>query len=130
MIVLDAGVVIAVAAAKDVFHDAATRALQEAKAQGQQLLLPMSAYSEALVWPSRQGSTARLDRFLDRTPVALAPVDRPIARAAAALRASRPRLRLPDALVLATADVLCAEALLTTDASWRHADTKVRVLEP
>ena len=42
----------------------------------------------------------------------------PIAVAAAALRANHAALKLPDALVVATASVLGADRLLTTDRGW------------
>ncbi len=130
MIVIDAGVLIAIASNLDRFHLSATAALREEKARGSQLVMPTSAYSEALVWPTRQGTVDRVDHFLDRTPVQLAVIDREIARAAARFRAAGTRLRLPDALVLATAHVLRAERVLTTDSEWPRIDVPVTVLEP
>lgn len=54
-----------------------------------------------------------------------------IARSAAALRARHGRaLRLPDALVLATAIELRAHRLLTTDAGWPLLDVPVQVIGP
>jgi predicted nucleic acid-binding protein len=130
VIIIDAGILIAVASNLDRFHLAATAALREEKAKGSQLVLPTSAYSEALVWPIRQGTLDRVDRFLDRTPVRLAVIDREIARTAARFRAARARLRLPDALVLATAHVLRAERVLTTDSQWPRVEVPVTVLKP
>ena len=55
--------------------------------------------------------------MVDAMPSTVVPIDRRIAAKAARLRARHGRaLRLPDALVLATADVLRADRVLTTDA--------------
>ena len=48
-----------------------------------------------------------------------AALDREVARRAATLRARHPSLRLPDALVIATAVELDADHLLTTDQRWK-----------
>ena len=82
------------------------------------MLLPASSYSEILVNPSRSGPAAvkEVDGIVDALPGVVVPVDRAIAASAAALRAQHGRaLRLPDALVLATADVLRADRVMTTD---------------
>ena len=117
--VVDAGVVIAVLDRNDAHHQSAARALDAARARGDQLVLPASAYSEVLVRPSRAGHDAIgiVDAVVDGLPLSIEPINRRIAAAAAAIRASYGRsLRLPDALVLATAQALHAERLLTTDA--------------
>jgi predicted nucleic acid-binding protein len=51
--------------------------------------------------------------------VSIASADREMARRAATLRAHHARLRLPDALVIATAIELEADHLLTTDRRWK-----------
>jgi PIN domain nuclease of toxin-antitoxin system len=51
-------------------------------------------------------------------PFEVAPLDKDVAVGAAALRAKHRAVKLPDALVLATATVLGAEVLLTTDRGW------------
>jgi predicted nucleic acid-binding protein len=97
------------------------------------LVLPASAYAEALVGPSRRGAdaVATLDAFLDALPVAVESATREIARRAASLRAAHGRgLKLPDALVLATASALDADHVLTTDAGWPAVAVDVRVLGP
>ncbi|HYO42485.1 MAG TPA: PIN domain-containing protein, partial [Candidatus Limnocylindrales bacterium] len=65
--VLDAGVVIAVLDAGDVHHVAAAKAMTEARDRGDELVIPVSAYAECLVSPSRvgQAAIATVDRFLD-----------------------------------------------------------------
>jgi predicted nucleic acid-binding protein len=56
-------------------------------------------------------------------------VTRAIASQAAQLRATR-QIRLPDALILATAMQVAAAQILTLDRRWRGMDTRVRLLEP
>ena len=70
-----------------------------------------------------------MDAFLDALPAAVEPASREIAREAAGLRATHgSALRLPDALVLATARVIGANLVLTTDAGWPATSTEVTVL--
>lgn len=119
--VLDAGVVIAVVEQSDLHHDAAHRAVGAALDAGQRLVLPAAAYAEVLVKPSRAGGDAVsiIDEFIDALPAAVEPITRPIAAEAARLRAMHGRaLRLPDALVIATARSIGASQILTTDAGW------------
>jgi predicted nucleic acid-binding protein len=71
-----------------------------------------------------------VDRFLDALPARVEPADRSIAAAAAALRATHgTALRLPDALVIATALVRHADRILTTDAGWPLVSVLVEVLD-
>jgi predicted nucleic acid-binding protein len=129
--VVDAGVVIALLDADDGHHAAAREALREALDRGDDLVLPASAYAECLVGPLRRGAEAAttVDSFLEALPARVEPVTRSIARSAAVLRARHGRaLRLPDALVLATAIELHAHRLLTTDAGWPTLDVPVHVI--
>lgn len=73
-----------------------------------------SAYSETLVKPLAKGYADEVDAFVDGLGVQIVPVDRAIGRRAAELRAEHGALRLPDAVVLATAQ-LRDERLLTFD---------------
>jgi predicted nucleic acid-binding protein len=129
--VVDAGVVIALLDADDAHHAAAREALREALDRGDDLVLPASAYAECLVGPLRHGpeAAATVDAFVEALPARVEPVTRSIARAAAVLRARHGRaLRLPDALVLATALEFHAHRLLTTDAGWPTLDVPVHVI--
>lgn len=131
--VLDAGVVIAVLDAYDPHHGAAREALWAALERSDRLVLPASAYAEMMVGPSRRGGdeAATADAFVDALPAAVEPAARDIARFAAVLRARHGRsLRLPDALVLATAAVLGADVVLTTDARWPDTGVVVQVVRP
>ena len=129
--VLDAGVVIAALDASDAHHGASVRVLREARRSGDALVVPASAYAEALVGPSRRGAdaVATVDAFLDALPAGVEPASREVARAAAALRARHGSvLRLPDALVLATAVVVAADRVVTTDRGWPDAGVRVDIV--
>lgn len=119
LIVLDAGLVIALLERTDAHHQPAVSAVEAARQRGDRFALPASAYAEVLVRPARRGAAevAGVDGMVDAMPSSVVPIDRRIAAKAAHLRAEHGRaLRLPDALVLATADVLGADRILTTDA--------------
>jgi len=118
--VLDAGVVIGYLDAQDVHHGAAYAALVEARDRNDRLVLPGSAFAEVLVGPSRQGVDAvtAVRELVARVPIDVASLDADVAVVAADLRARHPSLKLPDALVIATAISLDADHLLTTDRGW------------
>ena len=128
LIVLDASVVIGFLDAADEHHGAAVAAL--AASASDELVLPATAYAEVLVAPARKGSAAvdRVEEALSALTVRLEPVTPAIARSAATLRARHRSLRLPDALVLATADALGAERVLTADRAWARMSRKVRLI--
>ncbi len=133
VIVLDAGIIIAALDGSDAHHGAAVRALRDARDGGDTLVVPASAYAEALVGPSRRGADAiaTVEAFLRALPASVEPASRDIAHGAAGLRAVHgSSLRLPDALVLATAQVLHADTVLTTDAGWPTTGIEVTVLRP
>lgn len=102
-VVLDASVIIAFLYAPDAQHMEAVRILAPWLLLEHDVLIPTSVYSEILVGPLRTGSETVIDRFLAETGSELVPIDQAIARRAAELRVTNQNLRLPDALVLATA---------------------------
>jgi predicted nucleic acid-binding protein len=118
--VFDAGVIIGFLDSNDAHHGAAHRALHEARLRNDRLLLPASALAEVLVGPSRKGASAvaAVRGLVERVPIEIAPIDDEIAVAAAALRARHRSLKLPDALVIATAAHVNADRLVTTDRGW------------
>lgn len=129
--ILDAGVIIAILDANDAHHVAAREALTRARGRADELTVPASAYAEVLVGPFRQGASAvaKVDEFLVALPARVEPATREVAATAARLRAQHgPKLRLPDALVVATAIELDAALLLTTDAGWPSLPIHVTVV--
>ena len=119
--VVDAGVVIAVLDRDDLHHESARKALGAARDRHDGLAVPASALAEALVGAARQGDEAIgiVIDFVRRLPASVVPVDEAVAMAAARLRARHgAKLKLPDALVIATAEVQGASHLLTTDRGW------------
>ncbi|HXM58884.1 MAG TPA: type II toxin-antitoxin system VapC family toxin [Candidatus Dormibacteraeota bacterium] len=127
--VLDASVLIALLDEKDVGRPVARAAVGEAQ-RDHDLLIPVTAFSESIVAPYRrsrrdgeraEAALAALGRLVD--------VSRDIASRAARLRATR-QIKLPDALILATAMQVSAEQILTLDRRWRGVDSRVRLLEP
>lgn len=124
---VDASVLIATIDKEDPHHERATRELKAAR-QLHTLALPAVAFSEALVMPYRtsqsegrgvEGALRRLGR--------VEPVTDLIASRAAQLRAKR-KIKLPDALILATAFELRVQEILTFDERWRSVDPRVRLL--
>ena len=116
--VVDAGVLIAFLEPDDAHHDAATDALTQAATALDDLVVPIAALAEFLVGPSRRGRRAvdQAESTLDAIGARVEPATRAIGRRAAALRAQHgPAMRLPDALVVATATELGAGRILTTD---------------
>ena len=127
VVVLDASVVIALLQVDDRKHEAAVDAFE--RSADADLVLPASAYAEILVIPMRRGAAAvtTTEGFLTERDIGVHPVTRDLARRAAELRAGHPGLRLPDALVIATGDVLDA-LVLTADRGWSKISKRVRVI--
>lgn len=101
-LILDASVLIALLDTQDAHHERAVADV-EAAATRQALLISASALSEALVAPARLGRAGEAVAALDAMGCAVVPVSQEIAVLAATLRAEHPGVRLPDALVVATA---------------------------
>lgn len=131
VVVLDAGVIIAILESADAHHGAARAAVRDALDRGDQLCLPVSAYAAALVRPFVSGGEAAdtVDHFLDEMPATVEAATRDIARRASELRAEHGRsLRLPDALVVATAIDRGASLIVTTDRGWPTLPVRTLVL--
>lgn len=118
LVVLDASVVIAFLDPDDALHGPAVEALTEH--QHDELLIPASVYAEILVGPHRKGAeaVAEVEAFLADFAVRIETLRPTTARAAAKLRSESRSLRLPDAFVLALADEVKADSVLTGDESW------------
>jgi predicted nucleic acid-binding protein len=113
-VALDADVVIAFLDADDAQHQAGVNTLGGHLAAGDEIVICATTYAEVIVRPLQRGSDATVDEFLAAIAARIVDVDRALARSAAELRAAHPRLRLPDALALATARRTDAQ-LLTLD---------------
>ncbi|MCB0959944.1 MAG: PIN domain-containing protein [Acidimicrobiales bacterium] len=121
MTIVDAGVIIAHLDPADAHHAAAGDALGEAFEAYDDLVVPASALAECAVGAARAGEAtlAHLQRYLSEVPFAVGELTPEVSLRAARLRARHGRrLRLPDALVVATAVEERATRLLTTDRGW------------
>jgi predicted nucleic acid-binding protein len=128
IVVLDASVIIAFLDPDDALHEAAVGALTEH--QHDELVVPASVYAEILVGPYRMGAqaVAEVEAFLEDFAVRIEAITPAIARAAASIRGGSKSVRLPDALVLATADEVRADRVLTGDDSWAKISRRVTLV--
>lgn len=105
MILLDSTVIVGFLDADDALHEAAVAKLKQIVGH-QALAASVISYAEVMTGASlghhRQD---HFDGFFDTFVGDLLPVNRQVAARAAALRGARPSLRMPDALILATADI-------------------------
>lgn len=113
-VALDASVVIGFLGGTDAHHARAVEAIRRLGTDRARLQIAASAYAEVLVGPVRDGREAVVEEFLRQARIEVTPIDRPVARVAAELRARHAFLRLGDALVLASARAHAA-SLLTFD---------------
>jgi predicted nucleic acid-binding protein len=104
---LDTSVLIALLNPGDVHHQAARASLD----------------------PARAGKERAARRLIASLEIAVDPVNEAVAIAAARLRAQHGgALRMPDALVLAYADVCKAKRVLTADARWTAWSRRVELV--
>jgi predicted nucleic acid-binding protein len=117
--VLDAGVVIGWLDATDAFHQPGGAALDAAVRRRDRLVLPASAYAEVLVGALVKGAAETAEGALAGAAMEVHDIDQDTAVRAAELRAvHKAKLKLPDALVVATAIQAEADHLVTTDHGW------------
>lgn len=120
-LILDASVLVGLLDHADAHHQRAVDDVETADEASTALIVPASAYSEALV------AFARVDRIGDaREAIAamgirVAPLDARTAERAAEIRAHHGSLRLPDAIVLATAKELRGDLLSYDERLARYA---------
>jgi len=122
-VILDASVIIAFLDPRDPSHERAVKAITEAGERR----VPASVLAEVLVHPNREGSAAvaHVERTLAALASGVEPLTGEIARTAASLRARHRKLRLGDALVIATGDAL-GEDVLTADRGFAGVSPRVR----
>jgi predicted nucleic acid-binding protein len=118
-IALDASFAIGFLDPADAHHERAVSSLRELDRA--ELAMPASVYSEILVRPLAGGHAGVIEEFVDALRIEVVPLDRSIARLAAELRVEHRGLRLPDALVLATARLHDARLLTFDDRLSRFA---------
>lgn len=126
LIVFDASVVIALLDPADLLHLGAQREFD--RVAGEDLTIPASALAETLVAPARSGKLEQARMRVQAFELRTVHIDDDVAVEAARLRGSHRHLRLPDALVLAAAEVLDANELLTGDSNWKRISKRVRVI--
>lgn len=110
-LILDASVLIGLLDSADTHHERAIDDVEAADREGRQLLLPASAYSETLVAFARARRLQEARRAITAMGIRVVSLTDTIAERAAELRARHNRLRLPDAIVLATAQDLGGQLL-------------------
>ena len=99
------------------------------RVQHGELSVIVSAITEAelLVRPERDGNEAareRIEDLLSETGIYVVGVDRKVARRAAAIRAQT-RIKLPDAIIVATALETDCEAIVGNDGKWSKKDVEI-----
>ena len=113
-LILDANVLIALLDSSDARYEKAVEDVDAADQADRELIVPASAYSEALVAFARVGRLADARTAIAAMGIVVAALSTDIAEYAAELSATHAKLRLGDAVVLATARLLSGE-LLTYD---------------
>ena len=113
-VVLDSDAVVGFLDRKDALHDAADTAIRDLVRE-QRLLVSVVTYAEVLTG-ARLGhdDEDHVRGFFSGLMSAVLPVDVAVADMAADLRSRRKSLRMPDALILATAEIHPEVALVVT----------------
>jgi predicted nucleic acid-binding protein len=119
VILLDSTVIVGFLDADDALHEATTARFRKLLGT-QPLVASVISYAEVMTGVSLgHHSEAAVNGFFDVLVRELLPVDRAVAARAAVLRGARRSLRMPDALILATADLDDEiEAVLCADRDW------------
>ena len=134
MILLDSTIVVGFLDADDALHEIAVSRLR-AIVGSHPLAASVISYAELMTGVSLgHHSHERVDRFFDALVKDLLPVDRKVATRAATLRGKRISLRMPDALILATADLHeDIDTIVCADDDWpkvKGLSCKVELLKP
>lgn len=130
LIVLDASVLIAFLDPTDELHQRSRAALQAPDVVDGEWVVPTTVCAELLVGALRAGKRAAdvVNSFIDEGVDRVESMTLPIARRAARIRAKHIRLSLADAFVIATGEVIEADAVLTSDTAWKRVSDRVRVV--
>ncbi len=119
LILLDSTVIVGFLDADDALHDVTVAKFKEIVGS-HSLVASVISYAEVMTGVSLgHHSEENVDGFFDAFVKDLLPVDRPVAARAATLRAKHKSLPMPDALILATADLRAdIEMALCADGDW------------
>jgi len=134
VILLDSTVIVGFLDADDALHGAAVARVREIVGS-HALVASVVSYAEVMTGASRgHHSEENVDGFFDALVKDLLPVDRSVAVRAAALRGKQRSLKMPDALILATADLKPEiETVLCADGDWqkvKRLSCRVELLKP
>jgi len=134
LILLDSTIIVGFLDADDALHEIAVTRLREIVGN-HPLAASVISYAELMTGLSLgHHSHERVDRFFDALVKDLLPVDREVAARAATLRGKRISLRMPDALILATADLHeDIDTIVCADDDWpkvKGLSCKVELLKP
>ncbi|MEV0589577.1 PIN domain-containing protein [Nonomuraea sp. NPDC050310] len=126
-VLLDTNVIVSLLNPADARHDDALTAVRAWERRAALFSVSAVTWSELRVGAIRSGHAAvsALREFRDRALDRIIPLDEEIAESAAQLRAGDLGLRLPDALILATAHVIGAHRLLSADKKLQRADPAI-----
>ncbi|HXN39978.1 MAG TPA: PIN domain-containing protein [Solirubrobacteraceae bacterium] len=134
LILLDSTVIVGFLDADDALHEVTVDRFQSLAGK-HPFVASVITYAEVMTGVSL-GHHAQdsVEGFFDVLLKALLPVDRRLAARAAALRGKNPSLRMPDALILATADMHeDIEMVLCADSAWpkiKGLDCRIELLKP
>jgi len=134
LILLDSTIIVGFLDADDALHEIAVTRLREIVGS-HPLAASVISYAELMTGVSLgHHSHEHVDRFFDALLKDLLPVDREVAARAATLRGRRISLRMPDALILATADLHeDVDTIVCADDEWPKVKSlrcKVELLKP
>ena len=121
-VALDSSAIVGFLDRGDAFHASADRRIREALEADQNLCASVVSLAELLTGAKLGHHDESIVRgFFDDLVSEILPVDRAVAERAAELRASQRSLRMPDALILASADLhpdvgllVCADRIAAT----------------
>jgi predicted nucleic acid-binding protein len=134
LILLDSTVIVGFLDADDALHEVTVAKLREI-IDDDPLAASVVSYAEVMTGVSLgYHPREKVDGFFDALVKELLPVDRRVAAHAAALRGKHASLRMPDALILATADLHEEiETVLCADGNWpkvKGLNCRVELLKP
>lgn len=132
VVLLDSVAVVAYLDSSNVFHEAADQ-LITASAREHRLISSAVNYAEVLMGARLGHRDEEVVRgFFAELVAEVVPVGREVAERAAELRGAQRSLRLPDALIIATAD-LYADVLIGAEEAWakvKGLECELRLISP